>query len=420
MSYNDRMERIRKHLKGHHIISTLGIAGIAFAVMNFSGTPLFNSLDSFVLFGSEGIVLEQETQVSSGDLGSNREIDIQKDAIVNGNLFADKITLDKNVTINGNVSFSKLKIEKETQILGTQTKPVSLPIANLPEIPDFQIGTQDFRFEGQNNALAAGTYRDITLEKNGRLTLTGGVYNLSKLDLKENSTLIYSAPTTLNIQQELKGQQKVSILPGLNLKPDDLAINYQGKKEKGDENGDDDDNNGDEGDEGGGKDKNKDKGKDKEEDKEKNGTKSIQFGKASFLNFKLLAPKTEVHIGEATTLRGQILARKIKIEKDSILSREEVFEKESDPEKVTEVNREKFVLNEIIVVLSGDATFDDAQDIANLVTGRVIGFVDRPQTYKIEVNVTTPSELDNLITLVESQNNPLILVVLRNSLGALR
>lgn len=181
------MDRIRKLIKTHHIIFALAIGGIAFVAMNFTNTPLFNSLDNFILFAQEEIKLEQGVQVSSGDIGSNEKIDIEKDNIVNGNLFADKITLDKNTIVNGNVSFNKLKTHRETKILGTQTKPVSLPIANLPEIPDFQIGTKDSKFQNQNNTLTSGNYRDITLEKNSRLTLSGGTYNIRKLELNRGS-----------------------------------------------------------------------------------------------------------------------------------------------------------------------------------------------------------------------------------------
>jgi len=170
-------------------------SGLVFNGNLFAGEePLFDSLDNFVLFAQEEIKIEQGVQISSGDLGSNKEINIEKDAIINGNLFAHEITIDKNATVNGNASFNKLKLHKDSQILGTQTKPIQLPIANLPEIPEFTIGIQDFRFEGQNNALSSGNYRDIILEKDSRLTLEGGIYNLNKLELKENSTLIFNAP----------------------------------------------------------------------------------------------------------------------------------------------------------------------------------------------------------------------------------
>ena len=140
-------EKIKSVAKPHYIISVIAVSGIVFAAVNFSNPPLFQNTDNFVLFAQEKMELEKGVQVSSGDLGSNEEIDIEKDSTINGNLFADKSPLDKNTIINGNASFNKFKIEKDAKILGTQTKPVSLPIANLPEIPDFSIGTRDFKFE---------------------------------------------------------------------------------------------------------------------------------------------------------------------------------------------------------------------------------------------------------------------------------
>ena len=291
------MEVLKKRIKGnyHYIVSALAVVGIAFVAFNSTNSSLFNNLDQFILFAQEEIKLEQGIQISSGDLGSNDKIDIEKDAIINGNLFADTISIDKNTTINGNASFNKIKIHKEAKILGTQTKPVQLPIANLPEIPEFQIGTQDFKFEGENNALITGNYRDIVLEKNSRLILSGGVYNLRKLELKDGAVLIFNASATLNIQFKLKGQKHVSILPGQNnIKPDDLIINYLGIRAKQEKEIKEDDDN---------------EIESEMDDKEKKELKDwkigrpVVFGKNSFLNFKLLAPKASVHIGEDSTIR---------------------------------------------------------------------------------------------------------------------
>lgn len=371
------MEHIKNHY--HYIVSALAVAGIVFAVASFSNPPLFQNTDNFILFASEEIKLEKEVQISSGDLGSNKELDIQKDVIITGNLFADEVEIDKNTQINGNVSFNKLEVHKEAKILGNQTKPVSLPIANLPEIPDFQIGTQDFKFEGNNNNLAAGSYRDLKIEKDSRLVLTGGIYNINKLEIKENSILIFSAITILNIKKELKSQQHISILQGNNnLKPTDLVINYQGENEK-----------------------------DGQDKKNEGGFKPIEFGKNSFLNFKLLAPKASVHIGEATTLRGQILARNVKIEKDSILIRELSGIKELDPTKVI-IDSEKSIYptNEVIVNFTSDASVVDAQSIANLVNGIIIGYIGFANAYQIQVPASTEAELDAIITQIKSLNNP--------------
>lgn len=384
---------LKNNLKNHyHFIAAFGIVGIVFAAANFTNPPLFNNTDNFVLFASEEIKLEKEAQVSSGDLGSNKEIDIEKDAIINGDIFADKITLDKNVTINGNVSFNKIKAEKETKILGTQTKPVSLPIANLPEIPDFQIGIQDFKFEGQNNILPAGNYQNLTLEKNSRLTLTGGTYNLNKLFLKESSVLIFSAPVTLNIKEELKGEEHIAILPANNnLKPTDLTVNYQGKNEK-----DEPDKN----------DKNENQNKEEKADKEDNGVKPVEFGKNSFLNFKLLAPKASVHIEKESILRGQVLAKKIKVGKGGVMSREPTTIKVAKPEDIiTDPNGGVYPINEILVSLIPSATSADAENIATVIGGRVVGVVSSINLYQIEVRTKTTSELESLINNLRTKTD---------------
>ena len=389
------MEVLKKRIKDnyHYIVSALAVVGIAFAAMNFTNPPLFNNLDQFVIFASEEIKLEQEVQVSSGDLGSNRKIDIEKESIINGNLFADKITLDKNTVINGNVSFNQLETKKETKILGTQIKPVQLPIANLPEIPAFQIGTQDFKFEGQNNTLAAGNYRNLIVEKNSRLTLSGGAYNFNKLVLKENSVLIFSALTTLNIQFKLKGQEHVAVLPGNNnLKPIDLIINYQGKSEKGDED---------------------DKDKSGREEKSE-GVKPIEFGKNSFLNFKLLAPKASVHIGGASTIRGRILARKVRVEKGGVVSRELMTIKVAKPEDIiTDPGGGVYPINEILVSLTPTATISDAQKIASSIGGKIVSIIP-PTLYKIEIRTKTIKELEDKLDALRNSNNPLITGIFRN------
>jgi len=384
------------------LLSIAVFSGLLFGENLFGGAkpPLFQNLDNFVLFGQEEVKLEQGVQASSGDLGSNKEIDIEKDAIINGNLFADKIIIDKNTTINGNASFNKLKIHKEAQILGTQTKPIQLPITNLPEISEFVIGTQDFRFEGQDNFLSAGNYRNIILEKDSRLVLSGGIYNLNKLEIKENSALIFNAPATLNIQFKLKGQRKVSILPDQNLKPDDLTVNYIGirKKYQKDEREDDD-----------GEIESLMDDKEKKDHKDSKIGRPIVFGKDSFLNFKLLAPKADIHIGETTTLRGQILAKKIKIGKNSILSREEVFAKESDPAKVImDTDGSQYVVNEIVVNFIDSATFSDVQAVADLVGGRIVGFVESANAYQIEVITNTANELSAKIQTIRQMTNPLV------------
>jgi len=189
--------------------------------------------------------------------------------------------------------------------------------------------------------------------------------------LKESSVIIFATTTVLNIKSELKAQQKISILPGQNVKFDDLRINFQDKK-------------------------------------------PIEFGKNSFFNFKLLAPKAEVHVGEATTLRGQILAKKIKIEKVSVLGKEEFLVKDGDSEKIVEDQGLKFIVNEIIILFAEEATSIDVQNTVFPFGGSIIGIIPQPKIYKIEVQTTTVSELNNIIFQLRNSGNPLIIAVTQN------
>ncbi len=373
---------------------------VASIALNNSQSPNLKPLSDFVLFASEELKLEKDIQVSSGDLGSNKNLDIQKDAIINGNLFADKITIDRNTQINGNASFNKLKIQKDAQILGNQIKPVSLPIANLPDIPDFSIGTENFKFQGQDNILSAGNYRDLILEKDSRLVLSGGIYNLRKLELKEKSVLVFSAPATLNIQFKLMDQKNVSILPGQNLAPQDLSINYLGirpRYEKEEKEDDDEEIEG-----------LLDENERKDCHEGKIG-RPVIFGQNSFLNFKLLAPKTKVHIGESITLRGNIWGKEIHIGENSILSLGMVFVKELDPQKVI-IDSEKSIypVNEVIVNFANDATIVDAQSIAELIHGTIVGYISFANAYQIEVSAASEIELDVIIDQIKSLDNPKI------------
>ena len=75
-----------QRIKTHHIISTLAIAGLAFVALTSpkNNQPLFSNLENFVLFAEEEITLEQGVQISSGDIGSNNKLDIQKEIVING------------------------------------------------------------------------------------------------------------------------------------------------------------------------------------------------------------------------------------------------------------------------------------------------------------------------------------------------
>lgn len=400
-----------RKIKSRHIISLLTAGTLLLIVVLSFGPyqaslgsadnqPLFSSLDTFVLFASDTITLEQEVQISSGDIGSNNELEIEKDIIINGNLFANEIDIEQNTQVNGNVSSNELELEKGARIFGETISPIFLPIADLPDIPDIQPGTQDFIFKGGNNTLPSGVYRTVTIKKDATLTLTGDTYTLASLILQKNATLVFTAPTILNIAETFIIDQHSALLPAANnLSPLDLTINYEGREQ-------------DEEDE-------EDRGKEKDDEDADTDEydASITFDKNSFLNFKLLAPNASVTLEKQTTFRGQILAKEIEVERDSILSREDTFVKIASPaDIITDPDGGVYPINEILVSLLPGATIDDAIIVANTIGGRIVGLVSSINLYQIEVPTRTIEGLEAIIDTLRGRTDLKIDGVFRNFL----
>jgi hypothetical protein len=410
----EKFSQLRKHPKTPAVLTALLVGGVSITTFhNIPKPPLFPNTNQFVIFADQSFTFDESTTISSGDIGTNGNLDIGKDTTVNGNLFADKISIAKGTTINGNATYNK--IENKGEILGTKTKPVSLPIANLSTISNFTIGTQDKTFSRKINTLSAGNYKNITLQKNSTLTLSGGTYNLNILDLKEHSTLIFNAPTTLNIQFKLRGRDNISIVNGANVKPTDLKINYvgtQARQFKNDKREDDED-----------EiltclDKDDDqshKGQERNNYKNQKIGRPIVFGANSFLNFALIATNANVIIGKDGTMRGQILARKARMGKNFVTTKNETFEKESDVTKVvTDAEGNKFIGNEIIVLFEDSANFEDAEAVAKLVGGSVGGYVPNPPMYKILLPTSDYFGSNNAIANIMNSHNSLVIEVTPN------
>lgn len=265
--------------------------------------------------------------MSSGDLAANKEISLAENSIINGNLFSDNIKIAEDTRINGNISFNKLKAAQNSQVLGEQTAPISLPVVKLPAIPEFQTGTQNLVVR-ENQAINPGNFMEIEVKEGVSLTVNPGIYNLDKFQLRDNSTLLFSGPTMINIKDELKVNEEVLIAPTASASPTDLQINYISNK-------------------------------------------PLTVGKDSLISAKILVPKSKVNLGDLTTFRGQIISKEINVGEESVLSRQDFFSKESDPGKVVEDQGLKFVVNEIVVLFRDEATQADAQEVAGLVNGKI-------------------------------------------------
>lgn len=351
------------------IVSMVAIGIVTFNVLNSSRPTLLN-LDQFVLVAADKIHIAKEVQISSGDLAANEEISIAEKNIINGALFADKVRIAEGTAINSNASFNQLKLAQNSQILGTTSTPISLPVVELLQSPDFTPGTENLIVE-QDQTINTGNFNKIEVKPGIALVLTPGTYNLNILDLRENSKLLFSGPATINIKGELKINAEVLVAQNVDIASTDLRINYAGKK-------------------------------------------AITAGDNTLLSLKLFAPEAKVNLGARSTLRGQILANEINAGENSILSREDFFSKESDPEKVVEDQGIKFIVNEIVVLLKDEAMQVDAQKVADLVEGRITGFVPTPKVFKIEVQVVTAQELLSKIQVIKDSNDPLAVEAVQN------
>ncbi len=75
-----------------------------------------------------------------------------------------------------------------------------------------------------------------------------------------------------------------------------------------------------------------------------------------------------------------------------------------------------YPVNEIIIDLIPDSTFEDATDIAFKIGGRIVGTVSSFGLYQIEVPVNTISEIESVINELQNLSDPRIEGVFRNFL----
>lgn len=352
-------------------------AGVLVFIVLFSQSPNpqpFKPIEDFVIFGSEKVEISQDSQSLSGDIGSNKEIIINQKSKVVGNLFSQRIKLAENTEIDGNITSQELEQTPTTKILGTISKEITFPVAQIPDIPDFQTGTEDIEITQKDFILSQGNYRDIQVKPNASLILAGN-YNLRSLRVEDNGAVLFNNPTTINIQSSFRLGQDTIITPkSSTLSVKEIKINFIG-------------------------------------------TETIHIGDRAILGFRLITPNTKFEIGEEVLLRGSAWAKEIRIGEKGLISKEDDFEKESDPTKIVEDQGAKFIVNEIIILLKNEATQIDAQQIVDLVNGRIIGFIPTPPILKIEVQTATPQELLDKIQIIKNSNNPLILEIIQNLIG---
>ena len=128
--------------------------------------------------------------VNEAGVGTDFELSIDKNAIVNGDAKANRIELSRNSSVTGNVHYNELESGKAT-IGGAELAPLNLPVFDF--LPTFE--TSNPRPDAENVSvgpnetinLETGDYGDIWIGGGGLLVLNGGIYQVRSVNMNTNS-----------------------------------------------------------------------------------------------------------------------------------------------------------------------------------------------------------------------------------------
>lgn len=186
-------------------------------------------LSGFAVFSQEQTELRANARVVSGSVGTNNSLpdpnggaDDTAEIILGANaqvqhsaarVVGDTISLSANSSIF-NVSYNELYLGPNSSVRGTRSTPLQLPVADLPALPQITPGTQDITVNpNQTRTLPAGSYRTITVRPNGKLILTGGLYQLMSLDVQPNAEVRLQAAAEVQIKQQLSAAPNAYLGP---------------------------------------------------------------------------------------------------------------------------------------------------------------------------------------------------------------
>lgn len=202
-------------------------------------------LSAFVLFATEGVALKKDVSVVSGGIGANSasagpylangvEVSLDKGVAFldpAAPLVGDSIFIGRGAQVF-DVFYNELT--NRGVILGTETTPLELPIVPaFPEIPVFTAGAEDIRVQkGETATLAAGSYRNLEVDKGATVIFSGGVYDFENWNVAKDVDLYFDTPTEIRIADKLSVNQNSYLGPGpsaTNLDASDIFLYVLGE-----------------------------------------------------------------------------------------------------------------------------------------------------------------------------------------------
>ena len=195
-------------------------------ISELPSSPPQSPVSPYSLFAMHSMHLEQNSKVFSGDVGVNAagsspfldsevelSVGIGVTTAASSALKAHRIKVKSGATVNSNVYYNEL--ENNGTITGSQNTPLSLPlVAALPEFKQATPGTQNIEVpQNGTQTLPPGSYGDIMVRLKGRLTFTGGTYQINSITGGDDAQFLFQSPTEVRIAGKFDSGEGTTIGP---------------------------------------------------------------------------------------------------------------------------------------------------------------------------------------------------------------
>ncbi len=145
----------------------------------------------YVFLAGDKVVISGQLP-SSGNIHANNKVDIKKGnpSTYTGNITSGgDVKVDRDNTIVGDVTGRRVDIDRNATVTGTVTT-ATLPAVSLPSVL-VTAGTTDVTV-GKNGSLtlAPGSYRNVKVNDGATLNLSAGAYHFAKLDVQKNASVL--------------------------------------------------------------------------------------------------------------------------------------------------------------------------------------------------------------------------------------
>lgn len=126
---------------------------------------------------------------------------------------ADSLTVAAGAVVSGDVSYNQLT--NNGTINGAQRSPLALPVFSV--LPPFLTSTPGSTTinvaTNGTRTLAPGSYLDMVVGRKGTVTFTGGVYHFRSITVDREAKLLFSAASTVRVQQKLSTKNLTTVGP---------------------------------------------------------------------------------------------------------------------------------------------------------------------------------------------------------------